>query len=392
MNKQKLVFCLLLAFAMAAGLAGQEADPVVTGLVGELKNNLLRLTWQDAPDAKGPVYIYRSPISYDAAANSIPQIIPYGIESYIDEFDETGSYYYFIAASDERGQRFNRRILPDNSMLVYVTVTIAPDAVPASDSSVISGIKTELSEDFVIISFNLTAAYTNLVLYRSIRPIRDTHDLLGAAIIHSNTISPFFDIPVPGIPYYYAVIPEYELTMGRVTIYPGVNSTIDPVEVAAERTGTGTRTVPLPLITLSTAAPNMLSLNETPLPDNLSPDAARALGNIPSYGRSNPPVKSSRVLEEEFNTSGGGEEYLLAAIIQGVFINREWEQCRDELNRFIAVPRRRLTEARARFYLGQCLYFLNEPREALFEFLEARSQYPEETAEWIQAVLQMMVE
>jgi TolA-binding protein len=69
----------------------------------------------------------------------------------------------------------------------------------------------------------------------------------------------------------------------------------------------------------------------------------------------------------------------------------EWEKTREELLRYLSLPRSETSEARARFYLGQVYYYTQDIREALFEFLMIQSQYPEEANEWIQATLEQMI-
>jgi TolA-binding protein len=69
----------------------------------------------------------------------------------------------------------------------------------------------------------------------------------------------------------------------------------------------------------------------------------------------------------------------------------DWEKSREELLRYLALPRSESSEARARFYLGQVYYYTRDIREALFEFLSIQTQYPEEANEWIQATLAQLI-
>jgi hypothetical protein len=216
---------------------------------------------------------------------------------------------------------------------------------------------------------------------------------LTAMIIRRDAGPPFVDNPVPGIPYYYAVIPEEELIRGTAAILPGVNATTSPIETPTENPGgtASTRAVPLPLISLPSAIPDTLVFEETPRQGELSGEAERALDNIPVYQRNPAALKNSHIFPQDMEITGG-EDYLLSSIIQGSFSAKEWNTAQDEIIRFLSVSRSRTSEARARYYLGQCYYFNYAPREALFEFLQARPVYPNETAEWIQACLNMMVE
>jgi hypothetical protein len=233
------------------------------------------------------------------------------------------------------------------------------------------------------------------VLYRSVRPLKETGDLLNAVIVQPGVVSPFTDYPVPGILYYYAVIPEADITGGTLRIIPGLNATTQSVEAAPDRRADlrepGIRSLPLPQISLQTAAPGMNAFNETPPRAELSPEAAKALGNIPpGGGNSAEPLKKPRAFNQDLEPPSGGEEHILRSIVQGSFSRKEWEPARDELLRYLALPRSSLPEARARFYLGQCYYFTGAYRESLFEFLSIQSNYPAEAAEWIRSVLEKL--
>jgi hypothetical protein len=90
------------------------------------------------------------------------------------------------------------------------------------------------------------------------------------------------------------------------------------------------------------------------------------------------------------NTNSGEGDYSLKAIVQGPFSQKDWQSTKDELTQYLAIPRTKEAEARARFYLGQSYYFMAAPKDALFEFLLAQNTYEKEASEWIQASLAMM--
>jgi len=415
MIHHKIFLIFLMTLISATGISAQntpnepqtaelEFSPYITNLEGEIKNNLLRLTWTDSPEAKGPVYIYRSnsPFEENKALAGRPTEVPYGIESYIDEIDDSGVYHYLVIASGADGQRYDYYILPDNTICIQMTGSIELTGVrnnnsaaanqPATPGASVSNIRALAENNRIVISFR-SEADVHPVLYRGIRPIRNTSDLLGAVIIQSNVTSPFYDSPVPGIPYYYALVPANELARGTIMIRPGTNATVEPVETAgAEPDPAGVRTVPLPLISLATAVPGSMFMETSRQPQNLSPDVINALENIPAYQKETVPARDSLIFPQDLETTGGGEDYLLGSIIQGNFVNREWANAAEELARFLSLPRSRTTEARARYYLGQCLFFNGSSREALFEFLSARSVYPDAAAEWIQIILRNMAE
>jgi len=409
MNHKKTLPLIFLIIA-ATGVFAQQTDEVpadiqayVTGVHAEARNNLIRLTWTDSPDTRGPVYIFASTVPFGGDVEFIPGIpvaVPYGMESYIFEIDDPGIYHYHVAAGDEAGLYYYVNIRYDNIITIQIeeevpaetaeTAPVEAETTRRSDTSgTVSGLRAVVDNDRVVINFRAESD-ASLVLYRSIRPIRNAPDLLGAVIIQSNIRSPCTDFPVPGIPYYYAVVQENELTRGNIRIQPGVNATTEPAQLAFEKTAE-TRSVPLPLISL-TADSQIAAQSVIPAGVELSSETRRILENIPSHRSAGLPPAGSRIFGMDLEASGGGEEYLLGSIVQGPFRDGEWEAARDELTQFINIPRSRAIEARTRFYLGQCMYFMNSPREALFEFLSARSVYPDESAEWIQAALRMMTD
>jgi hypothetical protein len=429
MTLKRLFLLSLVVVFLKGTLCAQETrapqetslfTPFVSRLQGEIKNNLLRLSWSDSPDARGPVYIYRSSAPFEEGMGledpkrSVE--VPYGVESYIDEIEEPGTLYYFVAASDDRGRRFILPIPFNNSITVRISASpgglavstgslqggnystppgITPD--PEAAELKASALEAFVEGDGVIITFSAGDSTQKMVLYRSVQPLRQTSDLVGAVIVQSGAVSPFTDYPVPGIPYYYAVISEEDLTKGTIRIFPGRNATVKPAEIRADSPagifGQDMRAMPLPLVSLAAAVPGMNAFTETPVQMELSFEAARALENLPAPKKKPGPGRRPQTLDRDLEEpSTGGEDYLLRSIVGNSFASGEWETCRDELLRFLSLPRSGGSEARARFYLGQCSYFLSRHREGLFEFLSAQPAYPVETAEWIQASLYMLTE
>ncbi|MDR0759347.1 MAG: hypothetical protein LBF74_04470 [Treponema sp.] len=380
---------------------GSILAPFVSRLQGEVKNNLIRLTWIDSQDVRGPVFIYRSQTPFDNAHPYYlvhPIEAPYGAQSYIDEVEIPGEWHYFIAASDAQGRRYEILIPYGNTVTVRVgeiqQESLRSMRIPGVSSKII-GLEASVRGDGVLVSFRLSAPARNLVLYRSVNPITKTQDLLNAVLVEDRVFSPFMDYPVPGIPYYYAVITEDELVSGSTEIYPGYNATVNAAEVSTQsRVGLtaspGIRAIPLPLISVNAVSPGN-GYEDVPAPTPLSPEAARAVNSLGLQGASPPlPQKTPRVFDQDLAPPSGGEEYVLRSVVQGSFKNRDWPVCRDELLQYLSLPRSAAAEGRARFYLAQAYYFTGSYREALFEFLTAQTTYPKETVDWVQASLTML--
>ncbi|MDR2661599.1 MAG: hypothetical protein LBC31_01220 [Treponema sp.] len=395
------LFIVLALFFRGPLIPGQEVQPVFAPLVSMLeaviKNNLIRLSWKDAEDIRGPVYVYRSETPFSGRPSvslPIPVEVPYGTGSYLDEADKPGVLYYFVVASDEWGRKYTLSI-PYTNM---INVTIAPENVPgyyyqpgprpegsvpsganpaaaggASGPAGIGTVTVSVEEDRVIINFSGPDRSKNLLLYRSISPIRRPEDLLSALIIQQKRGAPFIDYPVPGIPYYYAVIYEEDLGSPLLVIRPGHNATAEAAVIPSTAGPPDSRDIPLPRVNLSGGIP------DTPGPAPAASPGRRAA----ERGKMEPAVFP----EDLSGTPLEGEEYQLHTIVRGYFSIRDWDKSEEELRRFLALPRKIPLKARAHFYLGQACYFQGKSREALFAFLNAQENYPSETAPWIRAVL-----
>jgi hypothetical protein len=359
--------------------------PFVSRLTAEVKQNLVRLNWMDSRDIRGPVFVYRSREPFvEGIPSSRPVEVAYGVQNIIDEVESPGAWHYYVIASDVEGRKYTVPIPFNNTLSVVIE---GSESAPRT----ITGLEAALEGDGVIVSFQGAERGEGVILYRSTRPLREARDLLGAAIVQSGVRSPFTDYPVPGIPYYYGVVLEDDLGAGRTALFPGQNTTLVPVEVPrglGRPSGGGgdMRAMPLPRITVNTAVPERI-IPETPVPMALSAEAAQAIAGLRSQNARQIQEKAPRAFNQDLESPAGGEEGTLRAIVQGPFIRRDWEASREELVRYLSLPRSGAAEARGRYYLGQSYYFLDRPREALFEFLSVQAQYPEEASEWIQAAL-----
>ncbi|MDR2371432.1 MAG: hypothetical protein LBD71_08125 [Treponema sp.] len=385
LSRRLLAFLLIsgAAAAVSRPLAGEEAvfAPFVSRLKAEVKNSLLRLSWIDSQDARGPVYIYRSTRPFTESGETAllnPVTVPYGVQSYVDEPDLSRSVYYFVAASDESGRRY-KIFIPNSNVVVF------GHSGETGRETGIFGLEAKTDGAGVILSWRTSAVSRVPILYRSAKPLRATQDLLSALVVKTGPVPPFIDYPVPGIPCYYAVVFEDELAGGVVEIIPGANATVEAVEVRSETDAAGTgemRSIPLPLISSSNGP-------RAPVP--VSPEMSKAVPDIRTERTILPPRKP-RAFREDLQAPAGGEESVIRAIVQGPFSGRDWETSRTELTRYLSLPREGRHEARAHFYLAQAWYFSGNYREALVEFLAVQPVYPQEANEWIEDTLSRLID
>jgi hypothetical protein len=406
MKKQgRLIFLLSLVPLFGAFSEETEAvfAPFVSHLEAELKNSFIRLTWKDSRNVTGPVFIYRSDTPFPVSPLPQGVEVPYGAQSYVDEAERPGTFHYFAVSSDEWGRKYMIPIPYTNT--VSVTVNAGDTAfflngsreVPGTPETAEKGIysfRAEADNGRIVLSFE--GGGKNAVLYRSTKPMRSGEDLLQALIVGRGSSPPFIDYPVPGIPYYYAVVLEEEMNSGLILLSAGKNTTVEPVTVRREQETAGPvpndriRTIPLPPVSVESArnglAPDFPS---SPLSEEAL-SAARALAGPVS--KTVPFREPGVFLEDVEGVSSEGENGRLGQIVRGPFSSRKWEEAGEELRRFLSLPRPTAMESRSRFYLGQVYYFTGKPREALFEFLSARNTYPNETNPWIDATLARLVD
>ena len=244
----------------------------------------------------------------------------------------------------------------------------------------------------VIITFDSTDPHRSVILYRSTLPVRQPLDLMNAVLVQSGINSPAVDRPVPGLSWFYTVIYEDEITTGNMSVNPGVNATDSSVTISgghiAERS---MRPIPLPILTLNNITRRSFFLPETFEDVTLSERSLNILQNTRIPQKEPLAMKNPRVFSIDLEAPAGGEESALFQIVSEYFVNLEWDAARDSLQRYLFLPRSGDVEARARFYLGQTLYYTGNYREALMEFISFRSFNSVEANLWIDAVLTALV-
>jgi len=216
--------------------------------------------------------------------------------------------------------------------------------------------------------------------------------LLNAVIVQSRISSPFVDSPVPGLSWYYTVVYEDEISSGNMGIKPGFNATVSPVTISGEQTvERSLRPIPLPVMTLHNTMPEGLLITEIPGQMPLSGESSIILRDTKMPAKAPLNLKRPRVFAVDLVAPTGGEESALFEIVTEFFTGFQWDAARAGLRHYLSQPRSAEIEARARFYLGQTMYYNGNYREALMEFLSFRNLNTAEANKWIDAVLSAMV-
>jgi hypothetical protein len=395
MNKLSIFLTIIFIAALSSNITAQNIGftPHISQIQIEPRNNLVRLTWIDSPDVQGPVYIYRSarPFGNTVPVNIRPVIVRYGTQYYIDDIDGMENVYYLIAASDVQGQPLITIIPFINSLNINIAKS---DNFPVMGNEFFQGLsnlRARQDGNRVAVTFDTSDRQKRVVLYRSAKPVRQSHDLFDAVMLQSGIFTQFTDYPLPGSTWYYSVIFEDEISSGNMVIRPGINATTSAVFIYSEKSAEDfMRYIPLPFLTIGNEMPGgFLSDVSGNIP--LSSASENMLKNYQMPSKLPLETKSPRIYAVDLNAPTSGEDSALFQIMNEYFVRLDWEEACVNLQRYLLLPRSRDVEARARFYLGQTFYYTGNYKNALWEFLFYKSFNPVEAAGWIEAVLAAMV-
>lgn len=367
--------------------------PVVSALQASITGTSVKLDWIPAPGVEGENIILRAARPITAANYASAErrgSVPAGTGTYTDTVSENGAWYYAILTRDRDGSYYDFFLPASNSLLVPVQ---AASAAP-EQAAAFSGFDTMTRNDAVIVTWKASVKNRNLVLYRSTSPFTGMSSLVQAVVVSTfkDDGTPYVDYPVPGVPYYYAVLDDDTLRTGTAAFAEGGNTNRIPVEVPAmyekaqrERLVT-LRPMPLPWLNPS---------SDPEIPATAFSKQTEA--KIAELVKASPPTKPSKAREpyifrSDMNGAGIGEEYTLRTILEKDFTSASWDRAVAGLTDFLAIRRTDNTTARTHFYIGEAWYLKGEYRKALPEFLLAEDLYYNQAREWIEYTLAKMTE
>ena len=386
------------------GHSDELQNPFVSKLKSVAEENLIRLSWIDSPDTVHKYLIYRhiTEINNDnfnsalliGEANT-------GNEYFIDYPSTMDEYYYAVLAVDSSDKTYNL-------FIPYRNITSIPSSVvslasPEALAVIISGIKTVSTGNTIEISFKSSGTDRNLIIYRSNLPIVKYQDLLKASLIttipssHEN----YTDHPLPGIPYYYAVMDSELTKSGRYVFNPGENVTEYSVLVhsgissAVLESRETLRNQPLPYLELASSIDTGKILSqgssELPVKYNLTFESTTVVNNILKnlYTEEKEVVKPV-ILADDIDVSENSEEYQLKRILESDFKDKNWIIAYELISNLLSVRHSEHIELRAHFYRGQILFFQNKYRESFMEFILVGKDLKSETEPWINELLTIL--
>lgn len=377
------------------------------------------ITWVDSPDVTSGYAVYRH-TNFPAPDNFEDAVFLGFAENGETGFtytpEDENAYYYCVLGripeAEATGTEEEYRLFIPLRNVSMEAVSIvpqdtsapatppAPASKPAKDT-LLSGILVRVDKDAIALSIDAPDDIGRLIVYRGTSPITTTSMLLDAALaaIIEQGSGPYKDFPVPGIEYYYAIIPERDLAGGQVSLVPGVNTTVEPVSIAAGAYRVGlpsvsatSRSMPLPYLVLTRGfqdAKPVGAEDTTPEARTLSAETEKAIANFDrSYGsRARLSRPQITIFPGDLHSSGGGEEYALKSIVGNYLAKGDYAEAARQFNLYLSLPRSPANAVRARFYKGQAQAMAGSYREAFFEMLQAQDAYYLEASAWIDYIL-----
>ena len=429
---------LALLLVLGAGEAlPQDSAPFVSRLRARAGESSVQLSWRAVQGFAGSYRIYRHTKEIDGT--SFPAAVQIGtvgagVSAYEDFPPAPGAYYYAVLMDDGKLSLLFVPFRNKTSAPVQAAGT-APEREKATS---ITGLAAEVVGDAVRLSFQSSRGGRDLLLFRSLQPMRSGADLSSSPFSLKAGSTRYDDYPIPGLDYYYALVDAGLFKLGQAEIAAGQNSTLQPARVPldagrvglppaaveeisspeaapARRPGTTQAEVPARVPAPSARQPAsapaseqiaMAALRPAPLP-YLDLDSARGLPSpllpaaqplgpvarhaVDAVLREAPPLAAPRlraaVLPEDQGTGAGPEGAGLGVLVAEQLLTGNLVEAEKRLQAFLAVPRTETVAARARLYLGQVYYLQGKPERAVLELLLARPLYYAAVQPWLENCL-----
>lgn len=246
----------------------------------------------------------------------------------------------------------------------------------------------------IYLSWNLPQSknISSILIYRDTKQIfkKDLKNLSPIATL-SNSETHYTDKVSDNQQYFYALITKTEDSSIYDVIIPSVNATVFGIQASIQtaqkyippeknppKAENQRELIPLPFINIDNFSDQKILLSQDSI------EYSKRFRKFQKENKSQPLY----VFPEDTSTTSTGEQYLLTQIINGSFINNDWDTAEQELKDFLKVNHQIQITRRANFYLGQVLYYQGYYREALNAFVLAEEVFPAKTRQWIQTVLE----
>lgn len=355
------------------------------------------MTWQDSADLENESYlIYRNrePITESTFKNSqLLAEIDSGIMIFTDKPSGFGDFYYAIICRDE--QRTYPVFLPYRNSSAKA-VNIASREFQEENAGLVRNLHTQIFDGRVSIRFSSEQSSRRYAIYRSTTPIRNLLELNRSNLLRilEPGIRQYQDSPIPGIPYYYAVV-DYELyqSSDKNLLYDG-NWTDSSISLPlTEYLGSSyrisdLRRAPLPEIRLERFFAELPEVDlQIPSSKALNPLLVNKIHSYLNIEELRDKELEPFILAFERSESTLPQQIRLNELIEGQFKEENWDEAQKSLLLLLQENGGREMNHRIYFYRGQCNYFLERYEEAYMDFSLSSREYPRESALWQEKIL-----
>lgn len=442
MRKTALLALLLVLGARNA--LPQAAAPFVSRLLAKAVESRVELSWRTVPGFSGAYRIYRHTKEIDES--SFAEAVEIGsvaasVSAYEDFPPAAGSYFYAVLLDDGK---LSLLFVPFRNKTA-TAVQVASPAPEREKAARITALAAQVEGDAVRLSFQTSRGDRELLLFRSLQPIRSSGELSSSSLSLPATAHGYLDYPIPGLDYYYAVVDAALFKLGQPELIAGQNATLQPVRVPLEagrvglppavleevapaaapaagerrpgaasgRQSSTSARLTAPAVRQPSSSPvseqiALASARPAPLP-YLDLDAARGLpapalpaprplGPVARHAmeavlREAPPraapLLRAQALPEDLG-SAGPEDGGLNLLVAEYLLTGDLPAAEKRLLAFLAVRRTEAVAARARFYLGQVYYLQGKLDRCVPELLLARPLYYPAVQPWLENCLQRL--
>lgn len=374
--------------------------PFVSRLKVYEENSSVKISWKDSRDIKGTYLIYRHTEQIDRSNFSdalVVEEIDAGTETYTDRVSSNTDFYYAVVAKNNGGEIFN-------IFLPYRNITLLPVSVKTiektgDNAAIVRYLNVSGKNDSLILSFNSSDQDRHLAVLRNIEPIFTSSDIAASTILNviPSYRRSYTDFPIPGVPYFYAVVDSELVKTQNAELIPFENTTINSSEIPIGRD-----------LTVAELYPG----RRKPLPGyrlyNYLESGERIQNTLPEYNRAkekltinsdsivsslknrySPAEKTPEpgILDTDKNSNENSGETRLEIIIEKYFMAQDWENGEKALEDLLRSTEKKSLKNRLNYYLGQVFYFRNKPEKAFICFLAASENYYPEAKKWMDIIL-----
>ncbi len=393
------IFLLLLTVSTA--FTDEIFAPFVSKLQAVPDGNTIKLTWMDSTDNIKTYAVYRSSKKINDDTFSSAEkigVVPAGHGVFIDTPAKMQPYYYAVLAVHS-GNTPYKLFIPFRNITdkpVHVINTVTPEKLATH----ISGIKTSVLDKRIRISFKSSKPERKIVIYRSTSPIQENEDLSNSSVIATtgSASGVFFDTPVPGVSYYYALFDALLSQKGVFNFEIGENVTKNSTELPLaavtlpHKTSLAVlREQPLPFLNvrigIESGKPLASSLISFPRLRHLNKKTRTSVSSLskslPAY---EPPIPSLYIFPVDRAAKENSENYQLVRILNTDFMHKNWYEAKKLLGNFLSLRHSENIVLRTHFYMGQVLYFMRDFHASFMEFTLAEDHFYRETRPWLNSL------